>query len=406
VRIRRRDVDPESVFTPRSAEVNEKVYVSRKDVEENFERGLKGNMHLILTGESGSGKSWMSKRLIRKIGCSYTILNCAKVAMDDSFEPALKFLTSQKQPFTNTKYSETKSAEANVAVAKGSLEIEREYEKSGEDTYYQFLRSRHTGKKSHYVLTDNFERIFGKKKLVDDLASMITMLDDDDYSKFNVKFLIIGTSKQIQQYFQSVPELEPVVNRTRELKKLRLMNKQETLELIEKGFSLLGMEYSDTKELKEFSDYVYDITLGVPQKVHEYCLVFCEEILTKPFTDARLKASFRWVETHLDAVLSIIRPVVKRKKAGNKTLMVMYIFSRHGNGGLTITQIENYIRSEYKDLPRYLNLHKIVKHLIDKGIITSRLGDGEYELRDSNFVTVLRVMLHSDRSVGPYCIYI
>jgi type IV secretory pathway ATPase VirB11/archaellum biosynthesis ATPase len=45
------------VFTPRSAEVNEAMYIPRPHHQKELKRAVEGSMHAVLCGESGSGKS-------------------------------------------------------------------------------------------------------------------------------------------------------------------------------------------------------------------------------------------------------------------------------------------------------------------------------------------------------------
>jgi hypothetical protein len=47
------------VFTPRKAIVNPAMYIPRPQLEKELKRAIEGSLHSILTGESGSGKSWL-----------------------------------------------------------------------------------------------------------------------------------------------------------------------------------------------------------------------------------------------------------------------------------------------------------------------------------------------------------
>ena|ERR1700736_1401209 len=58
----RRDI--EEVFTPRKADVNEDMYVERKDLEEALKSRLFGSQHIVIHGESGCGKSWLYKKVL------------------------------------------------------------------------------------------------------------------------------------------------------------------------------------------------------------------------------------------------------------------------------------------------------------------------------------------------------
>ena len=48
---------PQEVFTPRAAEINENMYVNRPNLEIRLKRAIQGSYHVIVYGDSGSGKS-------------------------------------------------------------------------------------------------------------------------------------------------------------------------------------------------------------------------------------------------------------------------------------------------------------------------------------------------------------
>ena len=50
---------PEDVFTPRSAVVNETMYVTRRVLEDRLEDSLRGSKYVVVHGESGNGKTWL-----------------------------------------------------------------------------------------------------------------------------------------------------------------------------------------------------------------------------------------------------------------------------------------------------------------------------------------------------------
>ena len=47
---------PNEVFTPRNPQVNESMYVERPDLEKALRSGVNGSLHVLIHGESGSGK--------------------------------------------------------------------------------------------------------------------------------------------------------------------------------------------------------------------------------------------------------------------------------------------------------------------------------------------------------------
>jgi Cdc6-like AAA superfamily ATPase len=65
------------VFTPRRTEVNKEIYVDRKKLETELCRALNGSLHPIVYGESGSGKSWLYKKVLADMNAEVLSVNCA-----------------------------------------------------------------------------------------------------------------------------------------------------------------------------------------------------------------------------------------------------------------------------------------------------------------------------------------
>jgi MoxR-like ATPase len=63
----RADLKPEDVFTPRAATVNQSMYIDRPQLERSIETSLRVKFHLIIHGESGTGKTWLYKKVLARI---------------------------------------------------------------------------------------------------------------------------------------------------------------------------------------------------------------------------------------------------------------------------------------------------------------------------------------------------
>jgi Cdc6-like AAA superfamily ATPase len=72
------------VFTPRNESVNKEMYISRGDHEKNLFRSIKGSMHSFLSGESGTGKSWLYKKVFSEKKINFKAVNCANASRQGS----------------------------------------------------------------------------------------------------------------------------------------------------------------------------------------------------------------------------------------------------------------------------------------------------------------------------------
>ena len=104
-----------------------------------------------------------------------------------------------------------------------------------------------------------------------ELSDIIILLDDSRYSKYNVKFLIVGVPNQVLEYFSSAKNPSSVGNRIEEISRVAGLFPGQVQTFVDYGLrSNLKINISDT-QLKRLGRHVFDITLGVPQRMHEYC---------------------------------------------------------------------------------------------------------------------------------------
>src|SRR4051812_15678517 len=81
---------PEDVFTPRASMVNPAMYIARPDLEESLRRNALGSLHVLIHGESGSGKSWLYKSVFMQMGAHYFSANLANASRLGSITSELK----------------------------------------------------------------------------------------------------------------------------------------------------------------------------------------------------------------------------------------------------------------------------------------------------------------------------
>lgn len=119
---------PEDVFTPRSAEVNLDMYVTRPELERALKNALRGNLHMLIHGESGTGKSWLYKKTFTDLSVPHLVANLANASRLGSITAELKNLVDREGKATKMGYEEEKSAEASAGFATGSLSHTGDYE--------------------------------------------------------------------------------------------------------------------------------------------------------------------------------------------------------------------------------------------------------------------------------------
>lgn len=260
------------VFTPRNPHVNAEMYIQRDEIEKSLYRSVLGSMHTFLFGESGNGKSWMYKKVLSDKNISYVVANCASASRNKSITNEIFSVIVNHDKARKTGYTEVKKAGIK-AVVTSELSHQGEYEIIQKDNLllaFEELSKKSNRKKSIIVL-DNVETIIKNSELMEELSDIIILLDDERYAKYKVKFLLVGVPNEVIQYFTSVKNPTSVGNRIEEVPRVTGLNYKQVLELVERGFiKHLKVDLSET-ERKRLSLHIFNITLGVPQRIHEYC---------------------------------------------------------------------------------------------------------------------------------------
>lgn len=261
------------VFTPRSSEVNSAMYIDRPEHERALARSVEGGLHTFVCGESGSGKSWLTRRVATDRNWVVHYANAANAVRRGSLTQTIHDAVVQEGAQELTEYSQTLGGEVGALGFGGSAEAERKYSvKSKERLLSAFGTARERAKNKKVVLIiDNLEAIFQKPALMEELGNIILLLDDPDYAKCGVKILIIGVPSDIVEYYQKIENMETISNRIQEVPAVRSLDSNQITEFVQRGFvKQLRMEFSETN-IRMISNHVEYVTLGIAQRLHEYC---------------------------------------------------------------------------------------------------------------------------------------
>ena len=172
-----------------------------------------------------------------------------------------------------TGYNEVKEASIKAIVADGKLSHQDLYKFVEVDPLYEALSTfrGNIGNGDAIVVLENLEAIFDDADLMNELANILLLLDDPVYGDFRIKFLLVGVPNGILEYFAKTKNVESVANRLEELPKVGSLTLPMVTTLVTTGFNdLLKFNLSETA-ITEISQHVHHRTLGVAQRVQEYC---------------------------------------------------------------------------------------------------------------------------------------
>lgn len=394
------------VFTPRSSIVNLKTYVPRLLLEQTLIRSVEGSMHSLLFGESGNGKSWLYKKALEQNKIAYRVANCANASRKGSLTEEIRAALVPPGTAEKIGFTESKEASVKALVAEGKLQHEGEFRLHLDDPLaYAFSNFRHEiGKRTGVVVLDNLESIFANQGLMDELADILILLDDERYARYKLKILIVGVPNGVLEYFAKTKNLESVANRIEELPKVTGLTAPMVRTLVKTGFNdLLRFGLSDAA-ISRIAGHTHHITMGVAQRVQEYCEKlayqlddnrgkFDIELLDKANRDWLLQGmrqGYTVVESHLNSK----RTTIARRN------QVIFCIGKITNHQLDTTKITDKIREEFPETATEtsMGIGSILSELTtgDSPLLKKNPKTSEYRIVDPRYLMCIRVMLRKN----------
>lgn len=356
----------DEVFTPRQTSVNKSIYVERPELEKELKRALKGTLHALVYGESGSGKSWLCKKVLDDLNAHYITANCANASRlggsltQEIYNAAIPSGTAIQQS-----YSEGKGGGANVAVATASLSHTKNFHLKQEEPLlaaFKKIREEANSKNKQLavIVVDNLESIFSNPDTMSELADMIILLDDQRYAEYSIKFVIVGVPSDVIEYFAKVKNVSTVSNRIQEISEITSLSKSQVYDLVDKGFVDLLKSDIPGNVLENWKSHVYSVTLGIAQRVHEYCLqlAYCLEENSWKGEDSHLEqADILWLKGGLKQAYQVIESHMNKRETKNgRRNQVLYALSKVNSRTFNVSEIEEIVRIQFPNSTRDVTL--------------------------------------------------
>jgi len=410
----------EKVFTPRSANVNDKMYIVRSDIENALISGFKGTMHIIIHGDSGSGKSWLYKKVFKDNKIFYLPANLANASRFKSIDKEFENLLNRENRKVKDSYtsSSTVTAESEFGFSSAITFLSAKIKgifSSSEQTHYkitskepfeaclEYLNKRAKRKPAVLVL-DNFESILDNDILVKELSDIIILLDDERYGRYNVKLLIVGTPNDILYYFKKISSNNPVVNRVTEIPEVSRLTDSQTFELVERGFIIeLGFKFEDEVKAKKHIAWITD---RIPQRIQEYCLILANlAIADKKIDSTKIDlADKKWLKDSLSSNYSAIENVMNsRETSVGRRNQTLYSIGQIQNNELRISEVGEVIRRIFPNSTGSvaINVSAMLTELekADPPILKRSPKGDAYYFVDSKYKMCIRAMLFLEEEI-------
>lgn len=400
---KKREIQINEVFTPRSSTVNLRIYVPRHDLEQRLLRSINGSMHSLLFGESGNGKSWLYKKVLEQEGIHYRTANCANASRLKSLTQEIVNALTPIGSAQKTGYTENKEATIKAVVAEGRLTHQNQYSIQREEPLVEAFSVFRNGVDSStaVLVLDNLESIFSQTDLMNELADILILLDDERYAKYNIKFLIVGVPNGVLEYFAKTKNLESVANRLEELPKVGGFNKAMISTILERGFNNLLNYGISQKDLVHTAEHIHYVTMGVAQRVQEYCEKLAYKIQDNKnnFEERLIPATDReWLMVGLRKAYTVIEPHLNSRNTAvarrNQVIFCMGVVDTHQFDSMKIIE---KISEEFPSTISSggMGVGGILNELScgDSPLLKKNPKTNEYRIIDPRYIMCIRAML-------------
>lgn len=396
------------VFTPRRTEVNRDVYVDRPELERNLRRLVDGTKHVVVHGESGSGKSWLYKKVLQDCGAHVVVANAANALRMKSLASEICNSAGLAGRRVLRGSSDSGTAGVRIPVVEAGVATQRDYDiVPGDILLEAFAEIRKAaGTRPAIVVVDNLELIVSSDELMDELGALITLLDDARYAEHRVKLLLVGVPSVLREYFGKTKAAEAISNRLAELDEVSALSERQVAELVEKGFrGLLKVEISE-QDLAVWQRHIVQVTTGYAQAVQEYC-----EQLGYIVEDANWKADIsqlwaaddRWLKQGLSHASEVVsaRMNVRETRVGRRN-QVLFALGSINNRLFTANDVEAIVRREFPESTQdtTLAIGQILSELAagENPLLKLSTGGYLYVFKNARYAMALRVLLRKEGS--------
>lgn len=258
------------------------------------------------------------------------------------------------------------------------------------------------GSRVAVLVIDNLEMIFKSTERMEELASILTLLDDARYAEFAVKLLVVGVPADVRTYLAATNS--SVANRVQEISEVSSLAEAQVDILVKKGFVDL-LKVSITPEvLAEWQKHIFFVTMGFAQPVQEYCEqlgYIAEDTGWIGSVDQLAEADDKWFKMSLNkAGIVIANRMNERETRAGRRNQVLYSLGKLASRQFSVAEVESLVRQEFPQgtVDTTLAVGQILAELVtgEDTLISRSTKSANYEFRDAKYAMALRVLLIKD----------
>lgn len=228
-------LNPQDVFTPRSATVNSDMYVARPALEKRLSRAIDSTQHIVIFGDSGSGKTWLYKQLFSNRNIPYTLVDLS-VAATNGLESAFQYAVDRRE-WMPTEQKDTTTGQLALGIRAGK-ETSTTYTLNPNASYFDRAVDNLANQAgdTKFIVLDNLEQVSRNDEIIRKISSYIVRLDNERFAMSKVRFLLVGVTSDMKELVTRYRQAGPVANRLTELPEVESLTIDETDTLLKRGF--------------------------------------------------------------------------------------------------------------------------------------------------------------------------
>lgn len=262
---------PEEVFTPRSHAINDQMYIPRPNLERQVREAAKGAKHFCIYGESGNGKSWLWKQVFAKNRIQYTQVNLSQAAIKGSIVKAIEEKLNNASLEKLKERTVTSQGELGLPGTGVKGTKSNTFEPVQKDPVSRFLEEHKGNKRAPSVVVfENFEMIVEKPRILEELSNLIVLLDDEDFSKFHIRFCFVGVPSDLREYLAGQHNRSTIMNRLFEVDEVARMRPVQAKQVLETGLEkLLRLKFLEPERKEEIYQKLISVSDRIASELQE-----------------------------------------------------------------------------------------------------------------------------------------
>jgi len=390
---------PSEVFTPRNPNINPDMYVSRRELERKLRRAVEGTQHIIVFGDSGSGKTWLYKKIFSETNSAFQLIDLS-IALTEGLSAA--FTKSLPRAEWIAKKRKVKGeAGAQFWVAKVGAEGEIEYEAEEVrpiDAVLENLAGKDGDRR--FIVFDNFEQVSTNADLLRDISSLVIRLDNPDFARHRVRFLFVGVVADMKELIAHYDNAGTVANRVAEIPEVQNLTQDEAEKLVKRGlFERLRIKFDLEEDL--LIKRVLFLTDRNAQQLHELCYEIACEAQDNNWVlrSEGLSAAERdWADTSLSHYRALIESRMnKRETKIQRRNQVIFCLGLLDRPAIKATEVNTMVRKLFPDTVQatQLGIDQILASLADGSnpLLIRNPNESSYRLAHPKLRLAIRVRL-------------